>query len=107
PRSGRRVLCFPCPCLSLFPVWGTARGGKTAAVAGERLALVWALAVFVVVAASSRQRWRYYLPLCVPGALLIAPWLFTRLVRRRTAATMAAGAGAAGLLVAGARHLAA
>ena len=107
PLSAAATILFPWSVLLPFAVWWTARRWKTAAVAGERLALVWALAVFVVVAASSRQRWRYYLPLCVPGALLIAPWLFTRLVRRRTAATMAAGAVAAGILVAGASYLAA
>src|SRR5262249_17786451 len=53
------------------------------------------------------QRWRYYLPLCVPGALVIAPWLFTRLPRRKTAATMAAAAVAASILIAGGRYIAA
>src|SRR5262249_22860086 len=77
----------------------TARRWKTTAAAGERLSLVWALTVFIIVAASSRQRERYYLPLCVPGALLIAPWLWARLARRQTATIMTAGGVAAAILV--------
>src|SRR5499426_2968927 len=100
PVGAAATILFPWSVLLPFAVWWAARRWRTAA-AGERLALVWALAVFVVVAASARQRWRYYLPLCVPGALVIAPWLLARLPRRKTAATMVAGAVAAGILVAG------
>lgn len=42
---------------------------------GTRLAAVWAAVVFVAVALSHRQRWRYYLPLCAPVALLVAVWV--------------------------------
>jgi 4-amino-4-deoxy-L-arabinose transferase-like glycosyltransferase len=106
PLGAAATILFPWSVLLPFAVWWAARRWKTAAAAGERLALVWALVVFVVVAASSRQRWRYYLPLCVPGALLIAPWLLTRLGRRKTAATMVAGAVAAGILVVGGSYIA-
>jgi len=107
PLGAAATILFPWSVLLPFAVWWAARRWKTAATASERLTLVWALAVFVVVAASARQRWRYYLPLCVPGALLIAPWLFTRLPRRKTAATLVAGAVAAGILVVGGRYIAA
>src|SRR5499426_911462 len=107
PLGAAATTLFPWSVLLPFAVWWGARRWKTAAAPGDRLALVWAAAVFVVVAASSRQRWRYYLPLCVPGALVIAPWLFTRLPRRKTAATMAAAAVAASILIAGGRYIAA
>ena len=101
PLNAAATILFPWSLLLPFAVWWTARRWKTTAAAGERLSLVWALVVFVVVAASSRQRWRYYLPLCVPGALLIAPWLSGRLVRRNTRATLIAGAIAAAILAVG------
>ncbi len=107
PLSAVATILFPWSVLLPFAVWWTARRWKTTAAAGERIVLVWALAVFIVVAASSRQRWRYYLPLCVPGALLIASWLAARLTWRKTAVTMVAGAVAAGILVAGGSYLAA
>jgi len=101
PLNAAATILFPWSLLLPFAVWWTARRWKTTAAAGERLSLVWAFVVFVVVAASSRQRWRYYLPLCVPGALLIAPWLSGRLVRRNTRATLIAGAIAAAILAVG------
>jgi 4-amino-4-deoxy-L-arabinose transferase-like glycosyltransferase len=107
PLSAAATILFPWSVLLPLAAWWTARRWKTEAAAGERLALVWALAVFAVVAASSRQRWRYYLPLCVPGALLLAPWLAARLAWRRTAATLAAGAVAAAILVVGGSYIAA
>ena len=52
---------------------------------GTRLALAWAVAVFALTALSHRQRFRYYLPLCPPVALLVAAWLDRiRLPRRET-----------------------
>src|SRR5438309_323904 len=55
----------------------------------------------VVVAASSRQRWRYYLPLCVPGSLLVAGWLCSRRVWRHMAISVAAWAVVASTLMVG------
>ena len=48
------------------------RGVEPERQAGTRLAAIWAAVVFVAVALSHRQRWRYYLPLCAPMALLLA-----------------------------------
>jgi len=53
---------------------------------GTRLAAVWAAVVFVAVALSHRQRWRYYLPLCAPVALLLAVWVRDLRWPRRTQA---------------------
>ena len=103
PLNASATILFPWSLVLPFAVQWTARRWKTEAAPGERLSLVWALTVFVVIAASSRQRWRYYLPLGVPGALLIAPWLSSRRVWRHTA--MAAGAVAAGILVVGGIYL--
>jgi 4-amino-4-deoxy-L-arabinose transferase-like glycosyltransferase len=47
-----------------------------------RFPLVWAATAFVLVAISERQRWRYYLPLVPPVALLVAAW-YHRLPMRR------------------------
>ena len=101
PLNAAVTILFPWSVLLPFAVWWTARRWKTSAAAGERLSLVWALVVFVVVAASSRQRWRYYLPLCVPAALLTAPWLCGRLGRQKTGAVLGAGALAAAILAVG------
>ena len=51
------------------------RGVEPERQPGTRLAAVWAAVVFVAVALSHRQRWRYYLPLCAPVALLLAAWV--------------------------------
>jgi 4-amino-4-deoxy-L-arabinose transferase-like glycosyltransferase len=65
------------PWSLLLPValgWAL-RGVEPTGRRGTRLALVWAAVVFVAVALSHRQRWRYYLPLCAPMALLLAAWV--------------------------------
>jgi 4-amino-4-deoxy-L-arabinose transferase-like glycosyltransferase len=64
------------PWSLLLPValWWAVRGVETAHQRGTRLALTWAAVMFILVAISHRQRWRYYLPLCVPVALLLAAW---------------------------------
>jgi hypothetical protein len=46
--------------------------------------LIWAATAFVLIAISERQRWRYYLPLVPPVALLVAAWYHRRPVRRAT-----------------------
>ena len=48
----------------------------------SRLLMVWAVTAFVLTAISERQRWRYYLPLVPPVALLIAVWYHRRPIRR-------------------------
>lgn len=62
------------------------RGVEPERQPGTRLALVWAAVVFVAVALSHRQRWRYYLPLCAPVALLLAAWVRDLRWPRRTQA---------------------
>jgi 4-amino-4-deoxy-L-arabinose transferase-like glycosyltransferase len=53
------------------------------------LVVAWTAVVFVLVALSHRQRWRYYLPLCTPAALLVAAWLDSLQWRWRTEAFVA------------------
>jgi len=101
PLGAALTILFPWSLLLPFAVRWAARRWKTPTAAGERLALIWAITVFVVVAASSRQRWRYYLPLCVPGALLIAGWLGSGRVWRHRAISVAAWAGVASTLMVG------
>ncbi len=60
--------------------------------------VVWAATAFVLVAISERQRWRYYLPLVPPVALLVAAWYHRLPVRRWT--TIAATACLALVIVA-------
>ena len=62
------------------------RGVEPERQAGTRLAAIWAAVVFVAVALSHRQRWRYYLPLCAPVALLLAAWVRDLRWARRTQA---------------------
>jgi len=50
------------------------------------LVVAWMAAVFVLVAFSHRQRWRYYLPLCAPASLMVAVWLANLRWRWRTEA---------------------
>ena len=52
--------------------------------------LVWVATAFVLVAISERQRWRYYLPLVPPVALLVAAWYHRLPVRRWTTITATA-----------------
>jgi 4-amino-4-deoxy-L-arabinose transferase len=66
-------------------LWGVARGVEPGQKRGTRLVVVWAIVAFIAVAASHRQRWRYYLPMCVPVALLLAAGLPRLRWRRRTA----------------------
>ena len=101
PFSAAVTILFPWSLLLPFAAGWAARRWKTESATGERLALVWSLAVFVLVAASSRQRWRYYLPLCVPGAILVAGWWRSRRVGRETLSVVAACAVAAGILIVG------
>jgi 4-amino-4-deoxy-L-arabinose transferase-like glycosyltransferase len=95
------TILLPWSLVLPFAARWAARRWKTDSAAGERLALIWSITVFVVVAASSRQRWRYYLPLCVPGSLLIAGWLSSRRVRRPIAISVTAWAVVASTLVFG------
>ena len=62
------------------------RGVEPERQPGTRLAAIWAAVVFVAVALSHRQRWRYYLPLCAPMALLLAVWVRDLRWPRRTLA---------------------
>jgi 4-amino-4-deoxy-L-arabinose transferase-like glycosyltransferase len=101
PLGAVVTILFPWSLGLPFAVRWAVRRWKTESATGERLALVWSLVVFVLIAASSRQRWRYYLPLCVPGALLVAGWLRSRRVGRDTLSVVAAGAVAAGILIVG------
>src|SRR5262249_5289971 len=56
PLNAAVTLLFPWSVVLPFAVGWTARRWKTTAAAGERLSLVWALTVFLIVAASSPPR---------------------------------------------------
>ena len=101
PLGAALTILFPWSLLLPFAVRWAARRWKTDAAPGERLTLIWSITVFVIVAASARQRWRYYLPLCVPGSLLIAGWLWSRRVWRHMAFSVAAWAVVASILMVG------
>jgi len=101
PVGAAVTILLPWSLVLPFAVRWAARRWKTAHAAGERLALLWAVTVFVVVAASYRQRWRYYLPLCVPGALLVAGWARTRRSSSRVAGSFAVWVVVAGALAVG------
>jgi len=105
PLGSAASILFPWSLALPFAVFWVARRWRTESAAGERLALVWALTVFIAVAASSRQRWRYYLPLCVPGALLTAAWLGSRRMGLGKAAPLAACLVAAAILTVGEVYL--
>ena len=95
------TILLPWSLLLPFAMPWAVRRWKTATAVGERLALVWAITVFLVVAASSRQRWRYYLPLCVPGSLLVAGWLVSRRIWSQMGIAVAAWAVIAASLAIG------
>jgi 4-amino-4-deoxy-L-arabinose transferase-like glycosyltransferase len=101
PLGAAVTILFPWSLLLPFAVRWAVRRWRTSSAAGERLALIWSITVFVVVAASSRQRWRYYLPLCVPGSLLIAGWLWSRRVWHHMTIPVAAWAVVASTLMVG------
>ena len=87
----------------LIPValWSIVRPGDTVRRRETYLVVAWMVAVFALVAASHRQRWRYYLPLCTPAALLVALWLAKLRWRWRTQAFAAAWLVVAAALVTG------
>jgi 4-amino-4-deoxy-L-arabinose transferase-like glycosyltransferase len=66
------TILLPWSLLLPIALWWVVRGVERPSQRGMRLTLVWAAVVFVAVAISHQQRWRYYLPLCAPGALLLA-----------------------------------
>jgi 4-amino-4-deoxy-L-arabinose transferase-like glycosyltransferase len=67
-------------------LWSSIRPGDAVRRRETYLVMAWMAAVFVLVAVSHRQRWRYYLPLCAPAALLVAVWLAKLQWRWRTPA---------------------
>ena len=101
PIGAAVTIFLPWSLLLPSAVRWAARRWKTQDAAGERLALLWAITVFVIVAASYRQRWRYYLPLCVPGALLVAGWARPWCSSSRMAVSLAVWAVVASALAAG------
>ena len=81
PIAQAAAVLFPWSTLLPVAAWSASRRLDP----GTRLALAWAVAVFALTALSHRQRFRYYLPLCPPVALLVAAWLDRiRLPRRET-----------------------
>ena len=80
---------LPWVILLPFAAWWAIREPDPQHARRSRLLLVWAATAFVLVAISERQRWRYYLPLVPPVALLIAAWYHRRPVHRTTAVAAA------------------
>jgi 4-amino-4-deoxy-L-arabinose transferase-like glycosyltransferase len=101
PLGAAVTILLPWSLLLPFAVRSAARHWRKQYAGGERLALLWAITVFLFVAASYRQRWRYYLPLCAPGALLVSGWWWTRRISSRMAVFVAVWAVVAGVLVVG------
>jgi 4-amino-4-deoxy-L-arabinose transferase-like glycosyltransferase len=98
-----QALSILLPWTILIPaaLWASVRSRDTAHRRETYLVLAWLAAVFVLVAVSHRQRWRYYLPLCTPTALLAALWLAKLQWPRRTQAFAAAWLVVAAALVTG------
>jgi 4-amino-4-deoxy-L-arabinose transferase-like glycosyltransferase len=74
------------PWVILLPLasWAALREPDPERARRSRLLIVWAVTTFVLIAISGRQRWRYYLPLVPPVALLVAAWYHRRPARRAT-----------------------
>ena len=74
------------PWVVLLPlaVWSALREPDRQRARRLWIPLVWAATAFVLIAISERQRWRYYLPLVPPVALLVAAWYHRLPVRRAT-----------------------
>ena len=74
------------PWVLLLPlgIWAALREPDPGVARSLRLPLVWLVTAFVLIAISERQRWRYYLPLVPPAALLVGSW-YHRLSRRHVA----------------------
>jgi len=101
-REWRRVLhpiklaiehLLPWVVLAPLAAWSSLRDPDRQRARRLRLPLVWAATAFVLVAISERQRWRYYLPLVPPVALLVAAWYHRLPARRWTTITATACLG--------------
>lgn len=100
PLGHALTILLPWSLLLPVALAGMLRGVEPERQPGTRLAAVWAGVVFVAVALSHRQRWRYYLPLCAPMALLLAVWVRDlRWPRRAQAFAVAWIVVAVGLLI--------
>ena len=75
PLANALTILLPWSLLLPIALGSALRAVEPARQPGTRLAVVWAAVVFVAVALSHRQRWRYYLPLCAPVALLLGAWI--------------------------------
>ncbi len=98
-----QALSILLPWTILVPaaLWWSVRYGDPAHRRETYLVMAWMAAVFALVAVSHRQRWRYYLPLCAPTALLVAVWLAKPRWRSRAHAFAAAWLVVAVTFVAG------
>jgi 4-amino-4-deoxy-L-arabinose transferase-like glycosyltransferase len=97
PVNQAVIVLSPWSLLVPFALWAAVRRSDPHEGQPTRLSLVWAGAVFLLVATSERQRLRYYLPLCSPVALLVAAWSARLELPRR--ATIIAGSCVAALVV--------
>ena len=86
PLANALTILLPWSLLLPIALGWALRAVEPARQPGTRLALVWATVAFVAVALSHRQRWRYYLPLCAPVALLLGGWVCDLRWRFRTRA---------------------
>ena len=86
PLAHALTILLPWSLLLPIALGWALRAGAPTRRPGTRLAVVWATVVFGAVALSHRQRWRYYLPLCAPVALLLAAWVRDLRWRWRTRA---------------------
>src|SRR5204863_3990981 len=76
----------------LIAIVATIRARARMPAGAAAFLLGWLGVVFAVVALSSQQRMRYYLPLCPAAALLVAVWYHHLLARRHALVRWAAAA---------------
>jgi len=85
-------ITLPWSPLLAIAVVAAVRARDRMPAAAAAFLFAWLGVVFAVVALSSQQRMRYYLPLCPAAALLVAVWYHHLLARRRALVGWAAAA---------------
>jgi 4-amino-4-deoxy-L-arabinose transferase-like glycosyltransferase len=78
------TILLPWSLILPLALWTATRSPDPERTRSLRLILLWPAVMFVFIAVSSQQRFRYYLPLCSPAALLVASWYSSLKLRRPT-----------------------
>ncbi|HEY2993839.1 MAG TPA: glycosyltransferase family 39 protein [Methylomirabilota bacterium] len=95
PFEQTLAIVLPWSPLLLIAVVAAVRARDRMPAGAAAFLLAWLGVVFTVVALSSQQRMRYYLPLCPAAALLVAVWYHHLLTRRHAVVGWAAAAAVA------------